>query len=133
MNLPGTNSALASSIYRSAPLGHADQPDFLNAVVRLDTALSPDDLFKHLREIEKRHGRQRPFAGAPRTLDLDLLLYGDAIIAAPRLTVPHPRMHERAFVLQPLLELDSAISVPGKGLATALLCACSSQKIEKIG
>ena len=131
MNLPGSKSVLASSVYRSAPLGYADQPDFLNAVVRLDTALSPEDLLGQLQEIEKRHGRERPFAGAPRTLDLDLLLYGDESIASPRLTVPHPRMHERAFVLQPLLELDSAITVPGKGLAATLLSACGTQKIEK--
>ena len=133
MNLPGSKSVLASSVYSSAPLGHADQPDFLNAVVRLDTALAPEHLLGQLQEIEKRHGRERPFAGAPRTLDLDLLLYGEEAIASPRLTVPHPRMHERAFVLKPLLELDSAITVPGKGLAATLLSACSSQKVEKIG
>ena len=133
MNLPGSKSVLASSVYSSAPLGHADQPDFLNAVVRLDTALAPEHLLGQLQEIEKRHGRERPFAGAPRTLDLDLLLYGDEAIASPRLTVPHPRMHERAFVLKPLLELDPAIAVPGKGTAATLLSACSSQKVEKIG
>jgi len=132
MNLSGTKSVVASSVYKSAPLGHVDQPDFLNAVVRLDTALPPEDLLKNLQAIEEHYGRERPFAGAPRTLDLDLLLYGDETIASPRLTVPHPRMHERAFVLKPLLELDSAISVPGKGLAGTLLSACSSQKIERI-
>ena len=133
MNLPGSKSMLASSVYSSAPLGYADQPDFLNAVVRLDTALSPEDLLGQLQKIEQRHGRERPFAGAPRTLDIDMLLYGEEAIASPRLTVPHPRMHERAFVLKPLLELDSAITVPGKGSAATLLSACSSQKIEKIG
>jgi 2-amino-4-hydroxy-6-hydroxymethyldihydropteridine diphosphokinase len=131
MNLPATKSVHASSVYKSAPLGYLDQPDFLNAVVQLDTELSPEDLFENLQEIERRHGRERPFAGAPRTLDLDLLLYGDATIDSPRLTVPHPRMHERAFVLKPLLELDSVISVPGKGLANTLLSACSSQKIKR--
>jgi 2-amino-4-hydroxy-6-hydroxymethyldihydropteridine diphosphokinase len=130
--LPETRMTASSSLYRSAPLDYADQPEFLNAVAQIDTGLAPEALLDHLQEIEQRHGRERAFAGAPRTLDLDLLLYGDATIASARLTVPHPRMHERAFVLQPLLELDSAISVPGKGLANMLLCACSLQKIERI-
>lgn len=130
--LPKTRMTASSSVYRSAPLDYVDQPEFLNAVAQIDTDLAAEALLDRLQEIEKRHGRQRPFAGAPRTLDLDLLLYGDETIASARLTVPHPRMHERAFVLQPLLELDSAISVPGKGLASTLLCACSSQKIERI-
>ena len=130
--LPRTRVTRTSGFYRSAPVGHIDQPEFLNAVAELDTDLPPGALLENLQQIEKSHGRERPFAGAPRTLDLDLLLYGDETIASPRLTVPHPRMHERAFVLQPLLELDSAISVPGKGLANALLSACGSQKIERI-
>ncbi len=130
--LPKTRMTASSSLYRSAPLDHVDQPEFLNAVAQIDTDLAPEALLDRLREIENRHRRVRPFPGAPRTLDLDLLLYGDATIASARLTVPHPRMHERAFVLQPLLELDSTISVPGKGLANTLLSACSSQKIERI-
>ena len=130
--LPGSAVTSRSSLYRSAPLGFAAQPDFTNAVVGLETALEAEPLLDHLQAIENRHGRERLFSGAPRTLDLDLLLYGDAQLSTPRLTVPHPRMHERAFVLQPLLELDPVISVPGKGLASTLLSACSSQKIEKI-
>jgi 2-amino-4-hydroxy-6-hydroxymethyldihydropteridine diphosphokinase len=130
--LPKTRVTGRSSFYRSAPLDHADQPDFLNAVARLDTGLLPEALFDQLRQIEKRHGRERPFPNAPRTLDLDLLLYGTETIASEHLTVPHPRMHERAFVLLPLLELDAAISVPGKGTVKTLLLACSSQKIERI-
>ena len=130
--LPKTRVTGRSGFYRSAPLDHVDQPDFLNSVARLDTALPPETLLGHLQEIENRHGRRRPFPGAPRTLDLDLLLYGEQVLATPALTVPHPRMHERAFVLQPLLELDGAISVPGKGLASALLAACSPQRIERI-
>ncbi len=130
--LPRTRRVLTSSLYRSTPLGYADQPEFLNAVVKLDTELTPEALLGHLQEIEKRHGRERPFPNAPRTLDLDLLLYGERVVATPRLTLPHPRMHERAFVLQPLLELDAAISVPGKGLASALLPACGLQKIHRI-
>ena len=130
--LPDTRLNLASSFYRSAPLGYANQPDFLNAAVQLETTLPPDALLGHLQAIEKRHGRERPFPGAPRTLDLDLLLYGEQVIAAPGLILPHPRMHERAFVLQPLLELDPAISVPGRGSAKVLLLACGTQGIEKI-
>jgi len=130
--LPDTRLNLASSFYQSAPLGYANQPDFLNAAVRLETTLPPDALLGHLQAIEKRHGRERPFPGAQRTLDLDLLLYGEQVIATPGLILPHPRMHERAFVLQPLLELDPAISVPGRGSAKVLLLACGTQGIEKI-
>lgn len=130
--LPKTRVTARSSFYRSAPLDHVHQPEFLNSVAQIDTGLAPGALLDRLQEIERHHGRQRSFAGAPRTLDLDLLLYGSQTIASARLTVPHPRMHERAFVLLPLLELDSAISVPGKGPAKSLLPACSSQKIERI-
>ena len=131
--LPATQFILASSLYRTSPLGYVNQPDFLNAVVQLDTELAPEALLDRLQEIEVRHGRARPFPGAPRTLDLDLLLYGDERIDSPRRTVPHPRMHERAFVLQPLLELDAHISVPGRGLASALRSACSAQKLDRVG
>ena len=130
--LPETRLLRSSSFYRSAPVGYADQPDFLNAVVQLETGLPPEGLLDRLQEIEHRHGRERPFPGAPRTLDLDLLLCGERPISTPRLTLPHPRMHERAFVLRPLLELDPEISIPGKGKADALLSACSPQKIERI-
>lgn len=130
--LPGSAVTSRSSLYRSAPLGYTAQPDFVNAVVGLETELEAEPLLDQLQAMESRHGRERPFSGAPRTLDLDLLLYGDAQLSTPRLTVPHPRMHERAFVLQPLLDLDPVISVPGKGLASTLLSACSSQKIERI-
>ena len=130
--LPETRLARHSSFYRTAPIGFADQPEFLNAVAALDTRLAPGALLEGLQGIERRHHRERPFANAPRTLDLDLLLFGEERIARPGLTVPHPRMHERAFVLQPLLELDPAISIPGKGKASAFLPATSSQKVERI-
>jgi 2-amino-4-hydroxy-6-hydroxymethyldihydropteridine diphosphokinase len=130
--LPETRLAGHSSFYRTAPVGYADQPEFLNAVAALDTRLAPGVLLEGLQGIERRHGRERSFPNAPRTLDLDLLLFGEEQIARPGLTVPHPRMHQRAFVLQPLLELDSAISIPGKGKASTLLSACGSQKIERI-
>ena len=130
--LPETRLLRASSFYRSAPMGYAEQPDFVNAVVQLDTGLPPEALLERLQDIEHRHGRERPFPGAPRTLDLDLLLFGDEQIARPGLTVPHPRMQERAFVLHPLLELDPGISIPGKGRASAFLSAIASQKVERI-
>jgi len=130
--LPETRLAGHSSFYRTAPVGHEDQPEYLNAVAVLDTRLAPGVLLEGLQGIERRHGRERSFPNAPRTLDLDILLFGDEQIARPGLTVPHPRMHERAFVLQPLLELDPSISIPGKGSAGALLSACTSQKIERI-
>jgi 2-amino-4-hydroxy-6-hydroxymethyldihydropteridine diphosphokinase len=130
--LPETRLAGHSSFFRTAPVGYENQPEFLNAVAALDTRLAPGVLLEGLQGIERRHHRERSFPNAPRTLDLDLLLFGDEQIARPGLTVPHPRMHERAFVLQPLLELDPAISIPGKGNAGALLAACAAQQIERI-
>jgi 2-amino-4-hydroxy-6-hydroxymethyldihydropteridine diphosphokinase len=94
-----------SAVYETTPVGYVDQPDFLNAVVRLDTDLPPIPLLDALNTIEADMGRVRTFRNAPRTLDLDLLLYDDQIVNTPRLTIPHPRMHERAFVLAPLSEI----------------------------
>jgi 2-amino-4-hydroxy-6-hydroxymethyldihydropteridine diphosphokinase len=131
--LPGTRLVAASSLYRSAPVGHAAQPDFVNAVAEIETRLGAQALLGELLATEARFGRVRTFPNAPRTLDLDLLLYGDRVIAEPGLIVPHPRMHERAFVLAPLAEIAPDIAIPGKGRARALLAACSDQKIEKIG
>jgi 2-amino-4-hydroxy-6-hydroxymethyldihydropteridine diphosphokinase len=127
-----TGSFLVSGIYRSAPVGHLNQPDFLNAVARIETELPPETLLDRLQEIEKRHGRERPFAGAPRTLDLDLLLYGDEVISTPRLVVPHPRMHERAFVLKPLAEIAPQAAIPGRGKVDSLLAGCRNQIAERI-
>src|SRR5204862_8246711 len=106
-----------SSLYRSAPVGFADQPDFINAVCIVDTTLSPSMLLTRLLTIEEVHGRVRSRRrNAPRTLDLDLLLYGDLELSSPDLTLPHPRMHERAFVLVPLAEIAPALNVPGRGI-----------------
>lgn len=102
--LPGVQVVALSSVWRSAPVD-ADGPDFLNAVVALDTTLPPIELLDALQAIELLHGRQRPYRNAPRTLDLDLLLYNDVVMDTPRLTLPHPRLGERAFVLRPLLEI----------------------------
>lgn len=128
--LPRTRLVSRSRLYRSAPVGHKAQPDFVNAVARIDTELAPALLLEELQAIEKRHGRERPFPDAPRTLDLDLLLYGDAVIATASLTVPHPRMHQRAFVLRPLAEICPEASVPGRGAAAQLLRACATQNVE---
>lgn len=129
--LPRSRLAARSSLYRSAPLGCAAQPDFVNAVAKLRTGLAPEALLDALQDLERRHGRERPRPGAPRTLDLDLLLYGSMPLATPRLTVPHPRMHERAFVLAPLLELDPEAAIPGRGRAADLLAACVGQRVTR--
>jgi 2-amino-4-hydroxy-6-hydroxymethyldihydropteridine diphosphokinase len=130
--LPHTRIAARSSFYRSAPVGYAAQPDFVNAVAALDTNLPPGVLLEGLQGIERRHGRERSFPNAPRTLDLDLLLYGEEEIARPGLTVPHPRMHERAFVLRPLAEIAPDAMVPGRGRAAELLEACAGQDVERM-
>ena len=123
----------ASSLYRSAALGHADQPDFINAVAQLSTGLAPQALLAALLAIENRFGRERSFRNAPRTLDLDLLLYNAQTIAEPGLTVPHPRMHERAFVLAPLIEIAPACVLPGMGRAADWLARCRGQTLIRIG
>jgi 2-amino-4-hydroxy-6-hydroxymethyldihydropteridine diphosphokinase len=130
--LPDTNFVLVSGIYKSSPLGYLNQPDFMNAVAQLDTDLAPETLLDRLQEIESRHRRERPFPGAPRTLDLDLLLYGNETIATARLAVPHPRMHERAFVLKPLTEIAPDIAIPGRSPVRELLAACRGQDVERI-
>ncbi len=113
--LPGTELIARSSLYRSAPVGYLDQPDFVNAVVALRTSLQPRALLDALLAIEREHGRVRDFPNAPRTLDLDIALYGEQVIHEPGLTIPHPRMHERAFVMAPLAEIAPDAIVPGRG------------------
>lgn len=132
-HLPYTSLTAKSSLWRSAPVGYADQPEFVNAVARLDTDLEPEALLGELQNIELAHGRKRCFANAPRTLDLDLLLYGDEARATPKLTLPHPRMHDRAFVLEPLLEIAPDLSIPGHGSARACLAGIRGQTCEKSG
>ena len=122
-----------SSLYRSDPMGHADQPEFVNAVAELDSELSPLEMLQQLQQIENRQGRKRSFPNAPRTLDLDLLLYADRIFLHSDLTLPHPRMHERAFVLKPLLEIAPDAFIPGIGPARTSLEKLSLQKAERIG
>ena len=103
--LPATRLTAQSALYRSAPVGYAGQPDFINAVAAIETLLAPRALLDALLAIERSRGRVREFPNAPRTLDLDVLLYGDLLLNEHGLTIPHPRMHERAFVLAPLAEI----------------------------
>jgi len=135
--LPGVTGLRLSSLYRTPAWGRTDQPDFVNAVAMLDTALAPMDLLDALLGIEQDFGRSRSEAPGdqwgPRTLDLDLLLYGDAVIALPGLTVPHPRMHQRAFVLVPLLELDADVQIPAVGAAADALAVVDRAGIEALG
>lgn len=130
--LPHTRLVKRSSLYRSAPIGHAEQPEFVNAVAQLETALPAERLLMELQEIERRHGRERSFANAPRTLDLDILVYGNLRTAGERLTLPHPRMHERAFVLKPLYEVAPHASIPGVGTVKDCLEKTRNQEAERI-
>lgn len=130
--LPGTELLAVSDGYRSAPV-EAGGPDFLNAVALLRTGLAPLELLDALQAIEQAHGRQRPFVNAPRTLDLDLLLYGQQVLHHERLHLPHPRLQQRAFVLLPLLELQPDLSVPGLAALPDYLLALRAQSIERLG
>src|SRR3972149_765422 len=130
--LPGTRLVAASSLYRTAPVGSADQPDFINAAVLLETALAPRALLEALQAVEARSGRARSFQDAPRVLDLDLLLYGAGAPHEPALVVPPPRLHSRAFALAPLVEIDPDAVIPGRGPAKEWLARCADQRVERI-
>jgi len=129
--LPTTTLVARSALYASAPLD-APGGEYLNAVAHVRTALSPLELLRALQAIESRHGRVRPFAGAPRTLDLDLLLYGGLVLASDELTLPHPRLHERAFALVPLAEIAPESTVPGRGRVADLCAAVAAQRVAKL-
>lgn len=128
--LPGVHSTTLSPLYRSAPVD-AGGPDYVNAVLRADTTLRPDALLHGLQDIENRHGRLRPYRNAPRSLDLDLLIHGDEKRQSEFLILPHPRMHERAFVLMPLRDLAPGLMLP-QGNLDALLTACGDQRLERL-
>ena len=130
--LPGTRLVCCSSLYRTAPVGVTDQPDFINAVCEVDTSLPAVECMQSLLDIERAHGRQRNIQGGPRTLDLDLLLYGELACHEPGLTLPHPRLHERAFVLYPLSEIAPGLSIPGRGQVETLRAGCAGQAIERL-
>ena len=130
--LPGTQLVRHSSLYRTMPVGYDNQPDFINAAAEVSTTLEPLALLQALLALEASHGRERPFPNAPRVLDLDLLLYDERVMQTPELTLPHPRLHERGFVLFPLAEIAPDLEIPGKGRVSDLLRACPDQKVEKI-
>lgn len=118
--LPGTHLAARSAYYETAPVGPPGQQDYYNAVAALDTTLPPLDLLDALLTIERANGRERRERWGPRTLDLDLLLHGDTVLHHPRLTLPHPAMHTRAFVLVPLLDVAPDIVIGGHAASTLL-------------
>lgn len=122
----------ASSLYRTAPVGIHGQPDFINAVAAFETTLAPQAMLAALFEVEEQFGRRRDFRHSPRTLDLDLLLYDEQIIDTPLLQLPHPRMHLRAFVLAPLVEIAPDCCIPDRGRAAAWLSAVSMQHIKRL-
>ncbi len=129
--LPATHLAARSALYLSAPVDAAG-PDFFNAVAAIDTGLTPHELLDALQALETTHGRRRPYRNAPRTLDLDILLYDDLVDADPSLTLPHPRMAGRAFVLLPLLEIAPRLALPD-GRSVALLArTVRDQKVHKL-
>ncbi len=130
LQLPGTRNHRCSPWFTSAPIDSSG-PDYLNAVACFDTTLSPQVLLEVLQGIERSHGRERPYQNAPRTLDLDLLLYGDQQIETATLTVPHPRMHQRAFVLLPLVALLPEAVIPGRGPVNTLMSSVAGQSVQR--
>jgi 2-amino-4-hydroxy-6-hydroxymethyldihydropteridine diphosphokinase len=129
--LPATRLRRLSSLYRTAPVGSSG-PDYLNAVAELDTGLDAPALLAQLQAIERHHGRERPYRNAPRTLDLDILLFDALVVDTPALVLPHPRLHERAFVLRPLAELAPQLEVPGHGKVIGLLEAVRDQRADRL-
>lgn len=130
--LSETRLVAHSSLYRSAPVGYADQPDFINAVAVIETLLGPHALLNALLAIERVHGRVREFANAPRTLDLDIVLYGDTVMHEPGLTIPHARMLERAFVMVPLAEVAPDAKVPGQGRVRDLAARVDAASVAQL-
>lgn len=128
---PKISLLACSSFYRSAP-HEAQGPDFVNAVVLIRTVLQALECLQHLQALEAAHCRERPYTNAPRTLDLDLLLWGDQKLMLPELQVPHPRMHQRAFVLLPMAEISPDVMIPGHGPVRQLLAAVAGQPIHKL-
>ncbi|WP_444899950.1 2-amino-4-hydroxy-6-hydroxymethyldihydropteridine diphosphokinase [Microbulbifer sp. VAAC004] len=129
--IPDCRLLRCSSFYHSAPIGPGEQPDYVNAVVELECALTPIELLDQLQTIEQAHGRERSVRWGARTLDLDVLLFGEQQLDETRLQVPHPRMAERNFVLQPLSELDPQLQLPSGELLQQLLQNCPQNRLEK--
>lgn len=131
-NNPEIHNLSHSSFYCTKPIGPQDQPDYVNAVARVETTLSPTVLLDYLQDIETSHGRVRDERWGPRTLDLDILVYGDLTIDTDRLTIPHPRISERAFVLVPILEIDPNFNFETGISAADLLANCGDQGIVRM-
>jgi 2-amino-4-hydroxy-6-hydroxymethyldihydropteridine diphosphokinase len=131
--MPDSRLQAKSHLYKSRPLGPQDQPDFINAVAMLTTGLGPLELLHCLRGLEERHGRRRvtEVHWGARSLDLDILVYGDIRLQTPELTIPHPRMHTRSFVLYPLAEIAPALVIPVHGPVRSLRDRCHSPPIER--
>lgn len=130
--LPESRLVDRSALYRTAPIGLAEQPEFINAAARLETNLAPEALLDALLAIEQDFGRVRQLRNGPRTLDLDILLYDTQVIDTPRLSLPHPRLHLRAFVLYPLADLAPKLALPGRGTLAAWLPAVANQGIVRL-
>lgn len=131
--IPDSLLIASSSLYSSKPMGAIDQPDYVNAVVSIDTVLSPQTLLQTLQGIERRRGRMHTVEKwGPRVLDLDLLLYGHRVIETADLTVPHPGLHERDFVLVPLEEIAGDINIPGRGMLSAFISRCKRHSLRKL-
>lgn len=128
---PGVELVAVSSFWRSAPVD-ATGPDFVNACAELRTTLAPEALLQLLLRLEQRHGRERPYRHAPRTLDLDLLLVDQLTWHSPTLVLPHPRLHQRAFVLRPLAEIAPALQLPGLGPLAPWLAATAGQDLQRL-
>ncbi len=131
-SLPGTSLIAQSPFYRSRPVGPQDQPDFVNGAVKLNTSLPPLVLLDHLQRIENVHGRFRKRHWGPRTLDLDLLLFGDSPVQNERLTVPHPELANRDFVLQPLLDLNPELILPDGRALNVLRHQCPDNGLKRL-
>lgn len=131
-SLPETRVIAKSALYRTAPVGYDNQPDFINAAAEVSTTLEPVALLRALLALETAHGRERPFSNAPRVLDLDLLLYDDMELHDPELILPHPRLHERGFVLFPLADIAADVTVPGQGKVRDLLRSLPDQGVERL-
>lgn len=129
-DIQSTSMIRTSSLYKSKPVGPQDQDDYINAVAELETRLSPSELLDALQEIEDEHGRVRAERWGPRTLDLDILLYGDAIIQNDRLTIPHPEIKNRSFVLVPLAEINIDCVIPNTGRVTDLIADVDQEGLE---
>lgn len=130
--MPSTTMLKQSSLYKTAPVGYDNQPDFINAVAMVETALTPEAMMQHLLAIEHQFGRERPFPNAPRILDLDLLLYDNISMQTPLLTLPHPRMQSRGFVMLPLAEIANDLSLPSGESVVELAKSLKQEDIQRI-